>query len=512
MSHAGRITPLRLFLAVWLSVVLVTATNITREHYPAFALVDGSGWRCDRYAEFHSDIFKHTDGHWYINNNIGASTLAAIPLFVFSPILDAVERRSVERIAAMDASGTKIDTSYSTPWPNREKMYRLARERGLDIRFGLSTLVIALFLMAPLAGAVALLLRRWCVDRGLGPDAAAVFGFAFVVATPMLYRAATLNHNLLVGIATIGAWWFIERTPSAFLPTRAQLLLAGACSGAAVLFDYSGVVTALWAGTIVIVRTEGAKVRLTNALWFALGALPPIAIQLGAQAWCFGDPWLPPARWMGATSFSDRGFNGFDLPAVDLFVANLLDPRFGLLPYAPLLVLGFLPPPKGSWLSRDVWMRGLLLVLGYLVFASANQFARMQWNTGFRYLCPVLFPLWIGAAAHLSTWRPSLRRCVLVVAALHAFVLATSRTRHVVDDWDKVVGGAFRLPIVDTLARTATGKDLSLGLSKLSGGLVSPDAARAFLTGAWPSVIATTLVAWACWRLLRPTRAPHARS
>ncbi len=511
MSLAGRITPLRLFLAVWLSVVLVTATNITREHYPAFALVDGAGWRCDRYAEFHSDIFKHTDGHWYINNNIGASTLAAVPLFVFSPILDAVERRSVEKIAAVSATGSKIDTSYSTPWPNREKMYRMARERGLDMRFGLATVVLAMFLMAPIAGFVALLLRRWCVDRGLGEDAAAIFGFAFVVATPVLYRAATLNHNMLVAVATIGAWWFVERTPGAFLPTRAQLVLAGACSGAAVLFDYSGVVTALWAGGIVIARSSDVKNRLAGAACFVLGALPPIAIQLFAQAWCFGDPWLPPARWMGATSFSDRGFNGFDVPALDLALANLVDPRFGLLPYAPLLVFGFFPPPKGSWLSRDVWSRGLLLVLGYLVFASANQFARMQWNTGFRYLSPVLFPLWLGAAAHLTTWRPNIRRGVLVLSALHAFVLATSRTRHVVDDWDKVAGGAFRLPVVDTLARTATGKDMSHTLSRLSGGLVSPDAAREFMVSAWPSVIATTLVAWACWHLLRPSRASGAR-
>lgn len=511
MTEPSGISPRRLFVAVWLCIVLVTATNITREHYPAFALVDGSGFACDRYAGFHSDIFRHTDGRWYINNNIGASTLAAIPLWVFSPVLDAVERHSKARLRSIGDAGSKVDVSYNTPWPNREKMYRLARERGLDLRFGVATLILALFLNAPLAGAAALAVRKWCLGRGLGAGAAAVVGFAFIVATPVLYRSATLNHNLLVAWATLGAFACLERRRDGFDASAATLLAAGFFSGAAVLFDYSGCVTALWAGVVVLARSGSTtSERLRAAGLFIAGALPPIAVQLVAQFVCFGNPWLPPAHWMGATAFSDRGFHGFDLPSPDLLAANLFDLRFGLLPYAPLLVLGFLPPPKNGWLGRDVWLRGLALVAGYLVFASANQFARMQWNTGFRYLCPALLPLWIGAAAHLWSFRPSVRRVLLVLAALHAFATTTSRTLNVVDDWDRLAGGAFRLPWVDTLARTASGKDLSAAIA--AGGWISPESAHAFLVGPWPSVVATTVVAWICWRLFRPQPAYDVRN
>ena len=78
----------RLFLTCWILFSAHFATNVVREHYPAFSLAEHGHFRLDEYVDYdeeppsalHSDIFVHTDGHAYINNNVGASIVAAIPL------------------------------------------------------------------------------------------------------------------------------------------------------------------------------------------------------------------------------------------------------------------------------------------------------------------------------------------------------------------------------------------------------------------------------------------------
>ena len=72
-----------------------------------------------------------------------------------------------------------------------------------------------------------------------------------------------------------------------------------------------------------------------------------------------------------------------------------MDPRFGLLTFGPLLALAFAQPlvaarthaPRVAGPERALAF-GLFVAL--LVFTSANQYARLQWNTGFRMLAPAL--------------------------------------------------------------------------------------------------------------------------
>ena len=92
----------RLVLTAWVLCTVPFATNVVREHYTAFSLADEFTFRVDRYLGFHPDIFLHTDGHSYVGNNVAVSFIVAIPLFVFDPVLDALERRSLERLDAAD--------------------------------------------------------------------------------------------------------------------------------------------------------------------------------------------------------------------------------------------------------------------------------------------------------------------------------------------------------------------------------------------------------------------------
>lgn len=78
----------RIFLVAWIVYSVHFATNVVREHYPAFSVAEHGTFRVDDYQGFHSDIFVHRDGHAVIGNQVLVSVLAAIPLFVFDPILD----------------------------------------------------------------------------------------------------------------------------------------------------------------------------------------------------------------------------------------------------------------------------------------------------------------------------------------------------------------------------------------------------------------------------------------
>ena len=69
---ATRRRAIRLALVAWVLFVGHFATNVEREHYVAFALVDDQSLKVDDYLGLHPDIFEHTDGHSYVGNNVGS--------------------------------------------------------------------------------------------------------------------------------------------------------------------------------------------------------------------------------------------------------------------------------------------------------------------------------------------------------------------------------------------------------------------------------------------------------
>src|SRR5688572_14747646 len=123
--------PLRIFLISWLFFSLFFATNVVREHYPAFTLIERGDFVCDAYQDWHADIFRHTDGHSYVGNNVLGSVIAAVPLLLFDPLLDRIEAHSKRQLAASPAPP---DTTYDTKHPNRADLFRRARLAGLDLR------------------------------------------------------------------------------------------------------------------------------------------------------------------------------------------------------------------------------------------------------------------------------------------------------------------------------------------------------------------------------------------
>jgi hypothetical protein len=85
--------------------------------------------------------------------------------------------------------------------------------------------------------------------------------------------------------------------------------------------------------------------------------------------------------------------------------------RYGLFTSAPFLILSLYP---FSWVAGRTRLVGwretvfiLALTTGFLLFTAANQYSRMQFNTGIRHIVPVtpfLFLIAAGTWMHIPRW------------------------------------------------------------------------------------------------------------
>jgi hypothetical protein len=456
MSSADPWLGRRLALSLWIVLALHFATNISRELYPALTLAERGSLAVDEYAGLHPDIFVAPSGRAFINNNPGASLVAAVPLVVARPLLSAAEAAGKRRQAGASEPTSAV---YDDPRPNRQRFFREARERGLDLKFGVAAVVSAVGAMAPLTAWLGWLMYRALLGVGLPARRAAMYGALSVVATPVFFRAAYLNHNHLLGILLFAGFFALWQRRA----STATLATAGALAGGGITMDYSGVVPAAFLGWWALFETPGigpvasrwADV-LRRAVTFGAGAAAPLGALLGYQWWAFGGPFTVPQSLMPPTEYSVYGYSGMSVPQLDLIAANLFDLRFGLFAFAPLLLLAV----PGLWYMPSTWLtrRQTLVIaahfVGFLLFCSANQFARLQWNTGLRYLLPLVPFCFLYAVPVLERLPAGVRRWLLVGAVAQAWALAMVR-ESVPESLLRVFVAGPELPWLTVIGKTA---------------------------------------------------------
>jgi hypothetical protein len=485
-----------LFLAAWIVFAAFFATNIQREHYPAMALAERGNYRVDDYHPgFHSDIFLYRDGHAYIGNNLGTSTLVAPLLVLARPVLAALERRERAALAARPASAPA--PKYETTYANRAELFRKTAERGWTMKFGAVAALTAAGFIAPLSAWCVVLVFDFLRRRGVALARAAALAALFAFASPVFFRSANLTNNMPVMYAVFGAFLLL-RTDTPGGASRLRHAGAGFLCGLALFCDYASVVPCLVFGGYVLGRAFFGAERpsrregLVRTLLFGLAALPPIFALLFTQKLCFGGWFIIGQQAMPAVNFTDRGWRGFDLPNAVVFGANLVDPRFGLFAYAPLLALGILPPRPSDDRAPfpfRAWRFALVFVLAFLLFCAGNQYSLMQFNTGVRYLMPVV-PFFFLAACNVLARLPGPAFGVVAAASiLHGAVTTMARDfgggeYHVGDAWRFIATNGPRLPWLHVLQSTSAGAALP--------------------SGAWPHVALLAITATAAGLLLRP--------
>lgn len=452
---------LRLFLTCWILISLHFATNVVREHYPAFSLVEHGTFQLDDYAGLHPDIFEHTDGHHYVGNQVAGSVIAAVPLLLFEPLLDELEAVRKRELA----DGEIPDVSYDTEYPLRAEFFRKVKERGLDLRFGAATAVTTVFLMAPLCAGMAVLLLVVLIGRGVPKNRALWLALLFTFGTPVFYRSVNLNHNVMVMCVALGAFLCLwpRAGVSVPLPGR-RLFWAGFLGGAAVALDYAGVVIllCLFGYQLVTHARTGSAIRAASI--FVLGSVPPTLFLLYSQWAMYGNAFLPGQFWMPhQNEFVAEGVRGFTMPDLDLFRLNLVAPGYGLLNWGPLLVLALLPvrfySARALVLPRRERVFVAVLTLAFLLFCASNQYARLQWNTGFRYLLPLVPFLFLALADHLAR-MPTIALAILSVAVvLHSWVLTSVRylsagDNVIAENWARFLDQGVQLPWLNVVRST----------------------------------------------------------
>lgn len=459
---SDRSTAVRIFLICWLVFSLHFATNTVREIYPALSLGDHLSFDVSEYAGFHQDIFEIPGRGAFINNNPGASIIGAVPYFLFRPVSNAI----IERIRTIRSNGPQTQTArYDTIYPLAQEFYEKAREKGLDVKFGLAAGVMQSLAMAPIS-ALGVVVMFWIL-QGMTIDtrSAVLLSFLYAFATPIFYRTAQLNQNVLVANFALFAFALLWRPwkPKGGA-SKPYYFLAGLCCGWTVVLDYSGLVAvaalsgyavALWASSPAIDR------KMSDIGKFPSG-VALCAVLLMAYQWSsFGNPILPPQSYMPPANFTDLGYRGFSFPRLDLLFETAFGMRYGLFTSAPLLLLVF---PAPIWLrkrSRLLQTRELIFIVAFtaafFLFCSANQYGRMQFNTGVRHIVPVV-PFVFLLVANVLVKMPKLPAVLIgLLSTYWSWCLVMYRDVEqgfgVFESIRHVTLEGFRLPWLTTLER-----------------------------------------------------------
>ena len=457
----------RLFFTVWLVYAVFATTNVVRETYLAITLGTNGSVRVDPYRDLHPDLFEMPGRGWYINSNPGASVVGAVPYALLVRPAIALATKLRPGIVAPRPPAT-----YDDPRPNRTRFMNEARARGLDIVLGLAAVGTGVTVMAPLGALAAVMMYLFLAARLDNRRHALVLSVVFAFATPMFFRAAFLNQNVLVAVLVLFAWILMTGlTPRRgdVAPGAKALLGTGLLLGFALVVDFSAIPFAVVFGLWILTdawRRGGWQASLREGSTYVAGALICLTMLFWYQWAAFGNPIWPAQHYMPATEFSVRGWFGFTMPTFDLLWRNLFDPRYGLFVFCPLLLLAFaapfIRPGAGVWSpSRgELGWIGLTFV-GLLLFNSANQFANLQFNTGVRYMMPAL-PLLFLATVPVLLSVPRVVGGTAVVLSL-VISIAVSMTREAVPTALRLlVTEGPTLPVLTVLRKMSSGYDLSL--------------------------------------------------
>jgi len=456
-----RATAWRLFFTCWIVYGIHFATDVVREHYPAVALGDRFSFRLDEYGGLHPDLFEKPGYGWHIGNNPGISMLAAIPYALSRPLVDRIVARVT---ASRRASGRTDPPSFDSPRARSPGFFAEAWRRNLDVKLGLAALVTHSAFMAPgsaLGVVLVFFALRWVVrsDR-----TALLLALLYAFGTPVFFRTGFLNHNLMLGhiafAGMLGVWNPAAREwPSA----GARSVLAGLAGGAAILFDYSGVIFLLGLFAYVLLRrfrAADAAAAVRHGALYVLGTLGPLLLLWLYQWRSFGNPFLPGQHWMPPVQWIDEGYQGYGLPQLDLLFSLAFDPRFGLFVTAPALLLAFALPFLRQRMPRLPWLElsaCLLLFFALWIFFAGNNYSRLQWNTGVRYMTPIIPFLFLAAAIVLARLPRGVIVAITALSVTINWCMAMSRdgfaTLGVLEPVVRVFTGGFQLPALATVSR-----------------------------------------------------------
>lgn len=422
------------------------------------------------YAGLHPDIFEMPGRGTFINNNPGASIIGAIPYTLFRPLTDRiVVRVQAGRTAESQAEPIKFDTIY----PMAQEFYQRSREKGFDVKFGLAAAQMQMLAMAPISALGAVVMFWLLLALTNNSKMSALLAILYAVATPIFYRTAQLNQNVLAASFALFAFALLWRpTKKDDVEKKPFYFWAGLFCGWTVVLDYSGLVIVAAVGGYALARwlSEPAEHReISDLARFVAGVAICGCVLLLYQWLQFGNPILPPQSYMPPANFTDMGYRGFSFPQLDLLFDTAFGIRYGLFTSAPILLLALVVP---VWLNKSTSLLGrreMIFIVAFavlfFVFCSANQYGRMQFNTGVRHIVPVV-PFVFLLAANVLIKMPRIPAVLIgLIASYWSWCLVMYRDVEqgsgVFESIRHITLEGFRLPWLTTLERMGFVNDAS---------------------------------------------------
>lgn len=453
---------IRIFLTCWVIFSLHFATDFVREHYNVISLADHASYRLDGYEDMHPDIFMTKNHGAHHGANPGASILATVPYLIFKPIVDKIHKKVIANRAA---SGNKVTAVYKDPRPDRVKFYKQARERGLDIKFGLVGFITQVTTMGPLSALSAVVIFSVFIWLGLTAKTSTWLALIYAVATPVLFRTGFLNQNIMVGIFSLFAFVLVWRPyTNVKLGYKARYILAGFLAGLGLLCDYSGVITLGLIGIYVWIKRSdevGVRSGFIDSWWYVLGALAPVLVLWHYQYVSFGSPFYPGQHYMPPVEWIEIGYKGFGFPEWKLLKMLWFDMRFGLFTSGPVLLLGLYLPvllrSDRNILPKRETMMILAIIMAMSIFFSAVQYTQLQYYTGIRYLMAIVPLMFILVGVVLVKIPKAVAYSLILLSLTVSWSTAMIRSQEgIIDSILRVFLEGFQLPWMATLSRMAT--------------------------------------------------------
>lgn len=464
MNTSYKSIKLRLFLTCWLVFSLHFATDFVREHYLVLSIVEDFSFRLDKYADLHPDIFQTPKHGAHHGANPGASMIAAIPYFALKPAVDAIVNHFPMKIKmGAEESGA----GYKDNRPARVRFFNKVHSRGLEVKFGLAGFITMVFCMAPLS-ALSAIVMFWAMNRlGLSQRQSVGMALLYGFGTPVFFRTAYLNQNLMVGIfafiAFVLLWNMSRQNNKSF---RKSIILAGFFGGLTLLCDYSGLIPLFMLfGYSILCRKDSVLLlqALKDSSWYLYGALVPLILLWLYQWSSFGYPFYPPQYSMPPQIYSDVGYQGIRWPSAELFWMFLFDYRFGLFVISPILLLAFCSPVLSYLKKNIVPFRETVFILcffiAFVIFFSFIEYTRLQWVTGIRYIVPVIPFLFLLTAALLARIPRLLAILLGGISILTSWAMSMARRgvgvpeESMLKSIESVMSEGLQLPWLNTISK-----------------------------------------------------------
>lgn len=457
MTISHRSIKVRLLLTCWFVFMLHFATDVAREHYLVLSIADEHSFRLDSYVGLHNDIFVTPDHGAHHGANPGASMIAALPYVMVKPLVDMAVDRTMERRART------AEPVFNDDRPARVEFFKKAWARGLDIKFGLVGFVTLALVMAPLTALSAVFIYDAFILVGFSRRLSLALGLLYAFGTPVFFRAAYLNQNLMVGIFAFIAFMLLWRPDGqGRLGPAQRRVAAGFLGGLALLSDYSGGLALGLLGCYALVKAyggSGAKGALKGAALFTAGAIGPILMLWFYQFESFGHPFYPPQHFMPPQTGSDVGYQGVFWPSGELLWLLLFSPQFGLFVASPFLLLSLASPFMRRFVvpaRETVFM--LIFFVAYALFFSTIEYTKIQWITGIRYMVPTIPFLFVLTAAVLTRLPRPLAFAIAGLALFESWAMSMVRrvdvpAEGIMSNITKLFEEGFQLPWLNTLSR-----------------------------------------------------------